>query len=336
MTLERQQVPSYAELKARRDAPPGSSWGVFGPGDQLGTMNFLTPAHAVAAARLVRSGRTFNLDFPVNAFTPAPSGTRPAAEHHMFSNNPNHRDDWLDSYYLQSGSQIDALRHIRHPRHGFYGGVGDDEIGVGLPSLGIHQLARKGVVGRGVLLDLGRYFDGLGAPIDLASNQMFTPADLESAAAQQRVEFRSGDILLLRTGWARYYIEQLGDEERAAFSTHIRHPGLEQSEEMVAWLWDHQFALVASDDSGVEAHPVTADSPFIDPQEPGPERGVLHNGMMHRPLIALLGLSLGELWDLDELAEDCAADGAYEFMVAAKPLNLVGGVGSPPNAMAVK
>jgi hypothetical protein len=58
--------------------------------------------------------------------------------------------------------------------------------------------------------------------------------------------------------------------------------------------------------------------------------------MMHRPLIALLGMIIGELWKLDELAEDCAADGVYEFLLTAKPLNLKGGVGSPPNALAVK
>jgi hypothetical protein len=58
--------------------------------------------------------------------------------------------------------------------------------------------------------------------------------------------------------------------------------------------------------------------------------------MMHRPLIALLGLLLGECWKLDELAAACAADGKYEFLLTAKPLNLIGGVGSPANALAVK
>ncbi|MBX6751563.1 MAG: cyclase family protein, partial [Micromonosporaceae bacterium] len=46
--------------------------------------------------------------------------------------------------------------------------------------------------------------------------------------------------------------------------------------------------------------------------------------------------ALGEMWALHELADDCAADGVYEFMVTAKPLNLVGGVGSTANAMAIK
>lgn len=332
----RRDVPTYEQLKARTDGPPGSSWGVFGADDEVGTMNFLTPRHAVDAVGLVRTGTVFNLDFPVNTFVPAPGGTRPAASHRMFSNNPNHRDDWLDSFYLQSSSQIDGLRHIRDPQHGFYGGVSDVAIDVGMPSLGIQHLAERGIVGRGVLLDLGRYFERRGTPIDMASNQMFTVSDLEGAAQEQGVEFRSGDILLLRYGWARYYLETLTQQERVEFSSHIRHPGLKQCEEMVAWLWDHQFAMVASDDSGVEAHPVNPDSGFVDPDEPAPERGVLHNGMLHRPLIAMLGLSLGELWDLDALAEACAHDGIYEFMLTAKPLNLVGGVGSPPNAMAIK
>jgi hypothetical protein len=58
--------------------------------------------------------------------------------------------------------------------------------------------------------------------------------------------------------------------------------------------------------------------------------------MLHWPLIALLGMHLGELWRLDELADECAADGRYEFMLVAKPLNLLGGFGSPANAVAIR
>ena len=58
--------------------------------------------------------------------------------------------------------------------------------------------------------------------------------------------------------------------------------------------------------------------------------------MLHRQMIALLGLAIGELWKLDALAEDCAADGVYEMLLTAKPLNVLGGVGSPPNALAIK
>lgn len=330
------QFPSYADLLGRQDAPPGSSWGVFGSENQLGTLNFIGSEQVRDAVQLVQRGSVFNLDYPVNAFSPAPSGTRPAAVHHIFSNNPNHRDDWLDSFYLQSTSQIDSLRHIRHPQHGFYAGVADDEIGEGTPALGIQTVAERGILTRGVLLDVGRHFEERGTPIDLAGNQMITPEDLDEVAREQGVEFRQGDVLLIRTGWASYYLDTLTAEERASFSTRIRHPGLIQSPEMIAWLWDRRLAMVATDDSGVEAHPVRPDSGLVDPHEAAPERGVKHNGMLHRPLIALLGLYLGELWNLDALAQDCAGDGVHEFLLSAKPLNVIGGVGSPPNAMAVK
>jgi kynurenine formamidase len=326
------RVPTYADLLRRTDAPPGSSWYLFGPDNQLGTLNFLTPETAVSAAGLVRRGRVFNLDYPLNTFVPSLAGTRPATRHHIFSNNPNHRDDWVDSFYLQSTSQVDGLRHIRHPGHGFYGGVADDRIDVGTPSLGIQLLAEKGLVGRGILLDAVRYFDDVGEPLRPGTHRAITPSDLDAMAEHCRVELRSGDILLLRTGFAEHWVRAT-PAERAARTGGA---GLIQSEDMLAWLWDHRIAIAAADNGGLEAFPVDPSSGWVDPDEPPPARGPSHNGMLHRPLIALLGMIIGELWKLDELAEDCAADGRYEFLVTAKPLNLQGGVGSPPNALAVK
>ena len=61
-------VPSYRELMERTDAPPGSSWGIFGKDDDLGTLNFLTPEHRIRASELVRSGQTHSLDLPLDAF----------------------------------------------------------------------------------------------------------------------------------------------------------------------------------------------------------------------------------------------------------------------------
>jgi hypothetical protein len=328
-------VPTYRQLRERTDAPPGSSWGVFGPGDQLGSANNVTPESVVAAASLIRTGRTFNLDYPLNTFVPSPAGTRPATQHRMFANNPNHRDDWLDSFYLQSTSQIDGLRHMRHPRYGFYGGVPDEAVDVGSPDLGIQLVAEKGMAGRGVLLDLGRYFEKVGDPIDLSTNRMFTPEELDAAAADAGVAFRPGDILLIRLGWVPFFLG-LPLDQRPKGKGRSGNPGLVQSEAMLEWIWDHRFAMVAADNSGLEATPVSRHSGWVDPDEAPPPKGPSHNGMLHRPLIALLGVLIGELWALEPLAEACAADGVYEFFVTAKPLNLVGGVGSPPNAIAIK
>jgi kynurenine formamidase len=326
-------VPTYRELTGRVDGPPGSSWGLFGPDDQLGTLNFLTAEHTAAAAALVRRGVTFNLDYPLNTFVPSIAGTRPPTEHHIFANNPNHRDDWLDSFYLQSTSQVDGLRHIRHPRHGFYGGVPDSSIGVGTPDLGIQLLAERGIAGRGVLLDAVRYFADIGRPLDFTTMVRFTPDDLDAIAAHCGVTVHPGDIVLLRTGfaeeWVRRTVSQRAEPRAGA-------TGLDQSEDVLAWLWDHQVAMVAADNGGLESFPVRPDSGWVDPDEPLPERGPSHNGMLHRPLLALLGMVIGELWKLDELAADCAADGRHEFLLTVKPLNVPGGVGSPPNAMAIK
>lgn len=96
-------------------------------------------------------------------------------------------------------------------------------------------------------------------------------------------------------------------------------PGLDPSQATAGWVWDRQIAAMAADNVALEALPVDA--------------GV---GFQHRRLIALQGMPIGEVWDLDELAQDCKNDGVYEFMLVSAPLNLPGGVGSPPNAYAIK
>jgi Putative cyclase len=325
-------VPSYAELLARTDAPPGSAWGVFDQHDQLGTLNFLTPDCARDAASLVRTGRVFNLDYSLNAFQPSLTSWRTPPDHHIFSNNPNHRDDWLDSFYLQATSQVDGLRHIRHPLYGFYGGVPDERIEVGAPDLGVQLKAEKGIVGRAVLLGAKRHFEQRGEPLDPWAIRRFTPADPEAIAASTGTSIKSGDILLLYTGYAEALLSATPEVLAARTGCH----GITQSQAMLGRLWDQHIALFASDNGGLESFPVDPDSGFVIPDEPPPPSGGSHNGMLHRQLIALLGLVIGELWKLDELAEDCAADGVYEFMLTAKPLNVIGGVGSPPNALAIK
>jgi hypothetical protein len=327
-------LPTYRQLCERTDAPRGSAWDVFGPGDQLGTLNLITPEVTRDAAGLVRDGQVFSLDYPLNSFVPSIAGTRPETAHHIFANNPNHRDDWLDSFYLQSTSQIDGLRHIRHPRHGFFGGVPDERIEVGTPDLGIQLIAEKGIATRGVLIDLPPFYENTGRPFTGAERFGITAGDLADAAASQGTTFRPGDVLLVRTGWSGNYLGT-DDGGRTAMRT-AGSPGLLQSEETLEFLWDNRFSMLASDNAGVEMFPVNPDSGWVDPEEPKPERGPVHNGMMHRPLLALFGMPLGECWRLDDLAAACAADGRYDFFLTAKPLSLIGGVGSPPNAMAIK
>jgi kynurenine formamidase len=325
------RLPSYSELLSAW--PPGSSWDVFGRDDELGTINFLTPERVAAAARLVHRGRRFGLDHPVTAFEPYPTGTRRSVEHHVFANNEWHRDDFVDSFYLQSSSQIDALRHIGHPAYGFYNGMPSSQNTPESSTLGVHNWARSGIAGRGVLLDLPRYFEQMGLAYDASTTIVVDAPMLDAISASQGVSWNGGDMLLLRTGWAEQYLAK--SPAQRLETPWRRSPGLAQQHDVLRWLWDHEIALVAADNLAVEADPVI-DSDFRTPGEKPPEKGVDHSGMLHRPLIALLGMALGELWKLDELAADCADDGVYEFLLTCKPLNLIGAVGSPPNAMAIK
>jgi hypothetical protein len=113
------RLPTYAELLDRTDAPPGTAWGVFGPDDELGTLNLLTPERALAAARLVQRGEVFALNWAIELPDPHPFRQPPRRNQLGFGVG---RDDWLDNFYLQGSSQWDSLRHIAHPRHGFYNG----------------------------------------------------------------------------------------------------------------------------------------------------------------------------------------------------------------------
>jgi hypothetical protein len=223
---------SYDELLARSDAPAGSTWGLFGNTDELGMINHLTPDRAVRGAGLVQRGRVFNLDLSVGAFRPA-IGLRTAPRHTVFSNAPYHRDDVLDGFFLQGTTQIDGLRHFKHPRHGFYNGFTDDEIQPDSPQLGIGRLADHGLVGRGVLIDLVGYLAEVGRPLDPATATAFTVGDVDAAAAAQGVAFEPGDIVLLHTGWLSYLLDhpEFHHQQRTSMCS----VGLEQSEQTLRW-----------------------------------------------------------------------------------------------------
>ncbi|HEY1732922.1 MAG TPA: cyclase family protein, partial [Acidimicrobiales bacterium] len=292
-----------------------------GPHDEIGALNLVGPDEVVAASRLVRKGAVFSLDYPVNVFEP--TERRPAAVHTVITMAPDWRDDYLDRFYLQQTSQVDGLRHVRHPAHGFYGGIDPDCVVADDPTIGVNRWADRGIVGRGVLVDVARQRERAGRPLDHAAGEPITVDLLDETLAAQGVGLSPGDLLLVRTGYPSY-LAGLGGPHPAAVA------GLEQSHEMLAWLWDHRIPLVASDNTALECSPVVPTSPFF------AVGGGPGDGLMHPELIALLGMVVGELWRLDELAADCADDGVYELLLVVKPLNVVGGVGSPPNATAVK
>jgi kynurenine formamidase len=306
-------LPTYAELLARTDAPPGTSWGLFGARDELGTLNLLTPERARASAALVRTGQVFSLNW--NVELPDPSPFRKPPIRHQVGIGSVGRDDWMDRFYLQGSSQWDGLRHIAHPRHGFYNGVPAERVDdPSSDTLGIHLVARRGIVGRGVLLDVARHVR-FGADEEFA----ITADLLDEVASSQGVAIEPGDVVLVRTGWTGWYAG-LSQEERNAVGMTRPQPGLAPVERTAEWLWDRHVAAVAADNLALETMPLHFEE----------------GRCLHFWLIPCLGMPIGELWWLDDLATACAADGRWAFQLVSAPLNVRGGVGSPPNALAIR
>jgi kynurenine formamidase len=223
----------------------------------------------------------------------------------------------LDAYYPQASSQWDGLLHVRAREFGFFGGRTEDPR-PGAGPLGIEHWAQRGIVGRGVLLDVERHRREGGAPFDPLGGEALTSRELAATAAAQEVAPREGDILCVRTGWVGAY-RALDAAGRRALAKTPRASGLRADEEMARWLWDSGCAALCLDNPAVEVIP---GDPAV--------------GSLHRRLIPMLGFALAELLDLDGIARACAVDGRWEFLFVAAPMHLPGGVGSPANALAIR
>lgn len=314
------RLPSYRDLLRRTDAPAGSAWGLFGDDDEVGCVNLMTPAKAVEAAALVRTGKSFPLNWEFEL--PNPALFRRGNFRHTITGQGAGRDDIIDNFFPQASSQWDGLTHVGHPQHGFYNGVTGEQI-TGRPGTknGIEHWAQRGMVTRGVLLDVARYLESRATHFAAHEAYRFSVDELEATRKAQGLEIRQGDVLLVRSGWMAWY-ERASLQERMGLTVmqNLRAPGIAATDDMAGYLWDLHVAAIAGDAPSMEAWPPTADT----------------GGFLHQRIIGLFGMPIGELWYLEYLAADCAADGVYEFLFTSAPLNVLGGVGSPPNAIAVK
>lgn len=319
---EDRRLPRYRDLpKGAADRPPISAWGLFGEADEVGTLNLLTPDLVRRAATLVRWGNVFPLDWRMDLPSPPLLGRRPARR--VEKDLDPGTDDYYDDFYPQASSQWDALRHVGHPVHGYYNGLPlDDPRDPGASHLGIEQWASRGIVGRWVLLDVDRHRARRGVPLHQHERVVVDVDELDEIVAAQRLALEHGDILLLRFGWISWY-EQLDRAARESLAREMLFPapGLAAEERTAEWLWDHGVVAVAADTPALEAMPF--DKSTLD-------------GFLHYRLVVFLGMALGELFALDALAEDCAADGVFEGLFVSSPMNYPGGSGSPANALAIK
>ncbi len=165
----------------------------------------------------------------------------------------------------------------------------------------------------------GYYLHAAGEPLGLDL--------IRTAIEAQSVTLKPGDILMLHTGWCEWFLGLPAGQKQEVRASR-KATGVEQSEEFVAWAWDNQLSVLAADNFAFECLPAVPDSPF---RESAPN----DDGMMHQQLLAKLGMPLGELWKLGPLARHLRTVGHWEAFVSIKPLNIVGGTGSPANATAL-
>jgi kynurenine formamidase len=303
-----------------------SNWGRWGADDVLGTLNFLDEAKRREGAALVRRGASFSLaqSFDMNGpqkgwrrrtnpvHTMLDTGTDAERGTQGFPHGIGGADDVV-FMPLQASTQWDGLGHIFDHGHAWNGRrAGEVVTSDGDRVTGIETVASL-IAGRGVLLDVGR---AIGEDGELPDGFAITPAHLLATIEAQGASARvgRGDLVCVRTGrLARARREGWGDYAGGDS------PGL--SFTTADWLHDTEIAGIATDTWGFEVRPNEFDVAF----QP-----------LHQVAIPNIGLFIGEMWDLDALAEDCAADGVWEFFLTAAPLPVTGAVGAPVNPIAVK
>jgi kynurenine formamidase len=296
-----------------------SNWGRWGEDDQLGTLNFITAEHRRIAAGLVRTGEVIELGMAFGEDGPQTGAHGRFNPIHRMTMLPGDRTgpegqivaDDMVVMPLQCATQWDSLAHIGYDGL-LYNNVPASAVTArtGARKNSIDQVASR-LLGRGVLLDIA----GLKGVPSLARGEEITADDLNAAQRRQGVEVGTGDILLVRTGWYRYFAEPelgvsyLGDEV----------PGLGVS--CCEWLYERQVAAVAADNQAVEVKPSV---------EVGSALPV------HMILIRDMGMTLGEMFDLQGLARACAADGVWDFFFAGAGLKVSNAVGSPVSPVAIR
>jgi kynurenine formamidase len=282
----------------------------------LGTLQKTSEQTVREALTSARSGTVVNLNLPITEPDPPLFGRSPV-EHEIFYPDRNTLDDRLDAFYPQSSSQWDGLRHVRAREHGFFGGW-TETFPAGGGALGMEHYAEHGIVGRGVMLDVVAHRRRQERDYDPLAGETIDADELRDIVVAQQVELRPGDVLCIRTGWIEAY-RALDTEARLAIAQTIRVSGLAGSEDVARFLWDSHAIAVAADNPTVEVAP-----------------GDAAVGSLHRRLIPMLGFAVSELLDLERLAELCAADGRWDFLFVAVPLNIPGGISSPANAVAIR
>lgn len=347
--------------KRWKKRPPGSTWGDWGDDDELGRVNLVTPEKVLEGVREVRAGRTFCLSLPLDF----PGGTALNQRRHppvlaptedmkgnaatfynvhmkdMAEGDGRYVDVWADDVVtlsLQYSTQWDSLAHVgaEFDADGdgseeavFYNGyrAGTDLVGPKRDArgdgsghvcfahhLGLEHMAFHGVQGRGVLVDLAHHLGHEWRGVNRKT--------LEEILAADRVVVEPGDMLLLHTGFATKVLEWNRDPDpvqihRMCTYLDARDPAL------LEWIDESRIAALVADNYAVEG---------LVGRDRNPDRHSLLP--IHHLCLFKLGVPLGEMWYLHELAAWLREHGRSRFLLTAPPLRLPGAVGSPTTPIA--
>ncbi|KAH8695616.1 hypothetical protein BGW36DRAFT_398798 [Talaromyces proteolyticus] len=304
------------------------AWGIFdkdGQKDVYGCLNKVTPEIVARAATEVTHGVTISLNWPLRV-APKPGFGRKGLVHKVISfvNSPlqiHGYDDEVE-FNTQCSSQWDALCHFydQDLQRGYNGSnpsihdlvqdYGEEDHAAKIPTLN-HWHARGGLATRGVLIDYKAYAERKGIRYSPFSAHKITISEIEEIASDHGIEFRPGDVFLLRTGFTEAVESTVNEAEKIRLASSPDSAGVED-------------AIMA----------VPADNPGFEVMRPT-KGGVDGSGILHPNFLSLLGLHIGELWDLKRLSAYCHSTGRFTFMLTSVPLNYAGSCGSPPNAMAL-
>jgi kynurenine formamidase len=295
------------------------NWGRWGPDDELGTLNYITPEKVRAAAALVRSGRRVSLAIPINK-TAGPDNPMPASlfvvqGHDVPVDTSTVRFglDWLGmAAHGDCHTHVDALCHISYGGLTYNGRRADDVLRTNGATAQDIAAYHAGLVGRGVLLDLPKH---RGVKW-LEPGDAVTRAELEECVAAQGVELGEGDILVFRTGHHRRRLE-LGAWDNSPPPAGEGKAGLHV--DAIPWLHELRVAAFLPDGDG-EAVPSVVD-------------GITYP--IHPLQVAAMGMLVSDSLQFEELVAVCEEEQRNEFMVVGLPLRLPGGTGSPWNPIAI-
>ncbi|WP_428698152.1 cyclase family protein [Stappia sp.] len=286
----------------------------WGPDDQIGSANLMTPERVKAASSLVTTGKVYSLGMIVGSDTPAfppRSLSVTVLQPNQISNsglgnNAFTYNDDIFMGWLGIGPQIDGLGHAGVD-HVYYNGHKDSDFAkaAGLTELGLHNL--PGLVGRGVLLDMARFYG-----VDMVEEgKAYTADDVKAAAARQGVELREGDVVLFNSNWMNLLDGANPDPKRFGAAE----PGLGVSG--AEYLAELGVMAVGADTWGMEVVPAEKEGEAF---------------RAHQILQPENGIYILENMDTRELAKD----EAYEFLFVLGQARLKGAVQMIINPIAIR